>query len=206
MSMELGVQIAMGLSIAACAGLRAFLPLLAVGLLSHMGYLQLNPAFSFLARTDALIVFGVATVLEILADKVVAVDHALDGISTFIRPVAGTLLAGSLLNHLDPLPAAALGIIVGGGPSLTVHAGKSVARYKASLLTPFHGGLGNMAISVVEDIISTFGIWIAVIAPIFAAVLGIMLLALAVWVLMRFAGVIRRAFGRDREPAPVPHI
>ena len=192
--MDTAIQIAMGLSIAACAGMRAFLPLLVVGLLSHLGYLHLNPAFDFLGRTDALVVFGVATVVEILADKVIALDHLLDSISTVIRPVAGTVLAGSLLNHLDPLPAAALGLIVGGGPSLTVHAAKTVARYKSSVLTPFHGGLGNTALSVAEDLVSTFGIWFAVVAPIAAAALGVLLLVVAVLVLKRFAGVVRRAF------------
>lgn len=192
MSMELGIQIAMGLSIAACAGLRAFLPLLVVGLLGRSGYLELNPAFAFLGRTDALIVFGLATLVELLADKVVVVDHFLDGIATFIRPVAGTILAGSLLTHLDPLPAVSLALVVGGTPALTVHAGKSIARYKASLLTPLHGGLGNTALSVGEDALSGLGLWLAVVAPVFAALFALVLLGFAVWLLVHFAGVWRR--------------
>lgn len=192
MSMELVVQIAMGLSIAACAGLRAFLPLLVVGLLGHNGYLQLNPAFAFLARTDALIVFGLATVVELLADKVVVVDHFLDGLATFARPVAGTLLAGSLLTHLDPLPAAALALVVGGAPAFTVHAGKAVARAKASMLAPLHGGFGNTLLSLGEDAVSGFGIGLAILAPLVAAVLSLALIGFAVWLLVHFAGVWRR--------------
>lgn len=192
MSMELVIQIAMGLSIAACAGLRAFLPLLVVGLLGRSGYLELNPAFAFLARTDALIVFGLATVVELLADKVVVVDHFLDGMATFARPIAGTLLAGSLLTHLDPLPASALALVVGGAPAFTVHAGKAVARAKASLLAPLHGGLGNTLLSLGEDAVSGLGIWLALIAPIIAALLSLGLLGLAVWLLVHFASVWRR--------------
>jgi len=192
MSMELVIQIAMGLSLAACAGLRAFLPLLVVGLLGRSGYLELNPAFAFLSRTDALIVFGLATLVELLADKVMVVDHFLDGLSTFVRPVAGTLLAGSLLTQLDPLPAAALAIVVGGAPALTVHAGKSVARAKASLLTPLHGGLGNTALSIGEDAVSGLGLWLAIVAPIFAALLALALVGFAVWLLVHFASVWRR--------------
>lgn len=196
--MELAIQIAMGLSIAACAGLRAFLPLLVVGLLGRNGYLELNPAFAFLARTDALIVFGLATVVELLADKVVAVDHFLDGIATFLRPVAGTVLAGSLLTHLDPLPAATLALVVGGAPALTVHAGKAVARYKASMLVPLHGGLGNTLLSLGEDALSGFGIWLALIAPIVAALLSLALMGLAVWLLIHFATIWRRWLSHRR--------
>jgi hypothetical protein len=192
MSMELVIQIAMGLSIAACAGLRAFLPLLVVGLLGRSGYLELNPTFAFLTRTDALIVFGLATVVELLADKVVVVDHFLDGMATFARPIAGTVLAGSLLTHLDPLPAAALALVVGGAPAFTVHAGKAVARAKASLLAPLHGGLGNTLLSLGEDAVSGLGIWLALIAPIVAAGLSLALFGLAVWLLVHFAGVWRR--------------
>lgn len=196
--MDLAIQIAMGLSIAACAGLRAFLPLLVVGLLGRNGYLELNPAFAFLARTDALIVFGLATVVELLADKVVAVDHFLDGIATFLRPVAGTLLAGSLLTHLDPLPAATLALVVGGAPALTVHAGKAVARYKASMLVPLHGGLGNTLLSLGEDALSGFGIWLALIAPIVAALLSLALMGLAVWLLIHFATIWKRWLSHRR--------
>lgn len=196
--MDLAIQIAMGLSIAACAGLRAFLPLLVVGLLGRNGYLELNPAFAFLARTDALIVFGLATVVELLADKVVAVDHFLDGIATFLRPVAGTLLAGSLLTHLDPLPAATLALVVGGAPALTVHAGKAVARYKASMLVPLHGGLGNTLLSLGEDALSGFGIWLALIAPIVAALLSLALMGLAVWRLIHFATIWKRWLSHRR--------
>lgn len=190
--MELAIQIAMGLSIAACAGLRAFLPLLVVGLLGRSGYLELNPAFAFLSRTDALLVFGLAAVIELLADKVVVVDHFLDGMATFVRPVAGTVLAGSLFTHLDPLPAATLALVVGGAPAFTVHAGKAVARYKASLLTPIHGGVGNTLLSVGEDAVSGLGLWLALVAPVVAVVLALALVGFAGWLLVHFASVWRR--------------
>lgn len=198
--MELAIQIAMGLSIAACAGLRAFLPLLVVGLLGRSGYLELNPAFEFLSRTDALLVFGLASVVELLADKVVVVDHCLDALSTVVRPVAGAVLAGSLFTHLDPLPAATLALVVGGAPALTVHAGKAIARCKASLLSPLHGGVGNTLLSFGEDVASGLGLGLAVVAPLLAACLALALVGFALWLLTHCGGGCRRWLA-DRRAA-----
>lgn len=73
----LAVQPMMGISLVACAGLRAWQPILAIGLLARGGYAQLRPSFPFLTRDDALTVFGVAAVLEFLGDKFIVIDYFL---------------------------------------------------------------------------------------------------------------------------------
>src|SRR5260370_29156907 len=94
----------LGVALAACAGLRAFLPLLLAGILARMGWLDLGPSFQFLASNRALVVFGVASLVEILGDKIPAVDHALDALGTPLRPAAAALLSSSLLGHVSPPP------------------------------------------------------------------------------------------------------
>ena len=47
----------------ACAGLRAWLPLLLASLLARAGWLDLGPSFQFLASNKALLLFAVATVV-----------------------------------------------------------------------------------------------------------------------------------------------
>jgi uncharacterized protein DUF4126 len=204
--METVIQLLMGTSLAACAGLRAWLPMLVVGLLARANYVHLGPAFDFLERTDALVIFGVATVVELLADKVIAVDHFLDGISTFVRPAVGTVLAASMLAKVDPVAATVLGLIVGGGTAFTVHAGKTVARYKCSALSMFHGGTGNAALSFIEDFASGFGVLLAAFAPIFAFILAIAVLAAAVWLLRKGAEYCRKGllFIRQRRESIEP--
>ena len=86
-------SISLAIGLAACAGLRAWLPLLLVGGLARAGVLSLGTSFGFLASNRALILFGVATAIEIVGDKVPAVDHALDMLSTVLRPAAGSLIA-----------------------------------------------------------------------------------------------------------------
>lgn len=134
--MDVALQLMTGVSLAACAGLRAWLPLFVTGLLGRAGVLPLDATFDLLTRTDALVIFGVATVLEVLGDKVVVVDHFLDAAGTFLRPVAGTVLAASVLTHLDPALSLALGLIVGGGTALTVHSGKAALRATGTTTAP----------------------------------------------------------------------
>ena len=126
---------------------------------------------SFIARDDVLIILGVATVIEILGDKFVVVDHFLDAIGTVARPAAGTLVASAMLARLDPAAALVLGLIVGGGTALTVHASKSVLRAKCTALLPFHGGVGNAAVSSAEDCLTIGGIFCIIHAPLVSFVI-----------------------------------
>src|SRR4029078_7498553 len=112
---DLALCLALGIALAACAGLRAWLPLLMAGVAARLGWLELGPSFSFLARDLALLFFGLSSVLEIAADKVPPLDHLLDVVSTVLRPAAGSLLAASVLWPVHhPMAAAWLGSCVGG--------------------------------------------------------------------------------------------
>lgn len=160
-------SLAMGIGLAACAGIRAWLPLLMAGGLARWGIIELGPSFQFIAGNRALILFGVATVIEILADKVPAVDHALDSISTVLRPAAGSLLAASVLWQVsDPLTALALGVAVGAPTSLVPHAAKSLLRAAS---TTFTGGLANPLISILEDLMTVALFVLTVLVPVVVA-------------------------------------
>lgn len=160
-------SLAMGIGLAACAGIRAWLPLLMAGGLARWGIIELGPSFQFIAGNRALILFGVATVIEILADKVPAVDHALDSVSTVLRPAAGSLLAASVLWQVsDPLTALALGVAVGAPTSLVPHAAKSLLRAAS---TTFTGGLANPFISILEDLMTVALFVLTVLVPVVVA-------------------------------------
>ena len=161
---ELLPSVGLAIALAACAGIRAWLPLLLAGGLARSGFLKLGDSFSFLGSDKALILFGLATVLEIAADKVPALDHALDTLSTVLRPAAGALLAASVIGRFaDPLTALALGVAVGAPASLVPHAAKSTLRVVSSTLT---AGLANPVISVIEDLLAVVMFVLAVLVPI----------------------------------------
>ncbi len=184
-------SLALGIALAACAGIRAWLPLLLAGGAARFGILQLGDSFAFLGSNKALALFAVATVVEIAADKIPAVDHALDSVSTVLRPAAGALLAASVMWKVsDPLAALALGVAVGAPSALVPHAAKSVLRGGSSALT---GGLANPFLSLIEDVLAFALFFLSVVVPIVVA-LG--LLALAFFVIRRL-----RARARARAAA-----
>jgi hypothetical protein len=181
-------QLAMGFALAATVGLRAFLPLLAAGLLARFGYVDLGHSFEWMAKTPALIVFGSAVVFEVLADKVPGLDHALHAVETFVKPVAGTLVAASLFTNLDPMMAVILGLIGGGTIAGMVHVAKGTTRVASTAMT---GGLANPALSLFDDVLAIGGIILAVLAPIIAAII----------VLVLVVGGLRLLLKRRRAPA-----
>ena len=67
----------MGLALAATCGLRAFLPLFVVSLLSHLGHIELSDGFEWMSSTSAVAGLGAAVLLELLADKIPVVDLSL---------------------------------------------------------------------------------------------------------------------------------
>lgn len=171
------VPLASGIGIAAASGLRAFLPLLVVGVAARLGWIELQPGTAWLAGAPALIALGVATVLEILADKIPAVDHALDLVSTVTRPLAAWLGAYAVMVHW-PSPWSSLVTLGLGGGALALHLLKAKLRLGSTAATMGHG---NPFLSVVEDVTAVAILIVAVLAPL----LVLLLVALLAWALLR---------------------
>ena len=150
--MAIVVAAALGLSLAASCGLRAFLPLLVLGLAGRLGgeHLDLiqSETFAWMKSTPALIALSVAVVVEVSADKVPALDHLLDLVQGPVRTGAGMLAAAAVAGHL-PMWATVILALVAGGGALGVHAGKSALRLTSTATT---AGTANPLISIVEDI------------------------------------------------------
>jgi hypothetical protein len=176
--------LALAIALAASAGLRAWLPLLLAGGLARLGVLDLGPSFQFLASTKALVLFGAATAIEIVGDKIPAVDHALDVIGTPLRPAAGALLAASVLGTVtDPLTSLVVGTAVGAPSALMPHAVKSAVRAASTAAT---GGIANPLLSFVEDAISLVTFILAVLVPLLVvALLGATLYLASRWIRRR---------------------
>ena len=178
--------LAMAIALAASAGLRAWLPLLLAGSLARLGVLDLGPSYQVLASNEALVLFGVATAIELIGDKIPAVDHALDLIGTPLRPLAGALLAAAVLGTVtDPLTSVVLGTAVGAPSALVPHAAKSAVRAASTTMT---GGLANPVLSLIEDAISLATFLLAVLVPLLVvALLGLTLYLASRWLRHRRA-------------------
>jgi hypothetical protein len=165
---EITFALLMGFSLAATCGLRAFLPLFIIALGAKAGLIQLGDGFDWMMSYPALICFGSATVLEILGDKIPAVDHVLDSAGAFVRPVAGALAASSLIKGVDPLVAVVIGIIMGGGIAGIVQTIKGALRLLSTAIT---GGIANPVVSAAEDGATAVTAFLGLIVPYVTAAL-----------------------------------
>lgn len=146
--LEITFALLMGFSLAATCGMRAFLPLLIISIGAKAGFITLSSGFDWMMAWPVIIVFGTAAVLEILGDKIPAVDHVLDAGGTIVRPIAGAIAASSLIQGMDPLLTLVIGIIIGATIAGIVQAIKGTVR---GLSTAVTGGVANPVISIAED-------------------------------------------------------
>ncbi len=177
MDVLLGVFSAFGLS--ASAGLNAYIPLLVVGVLAHYTHLiQLKEPWNLLANPWILILLGVLLIIEMLADKIPAVNHINDAIQTFIRPAAGAIAFAAstdVIHGINPVLALACGLLVAG----SVHVVKSAAV--RPLVTATTAGAGNVPVSIAEDVTSTAVSFLSVILPAVIGILIAIVIILLLW-------------------------
>ncbi len=177
MDAVLSVFTAFGLSTS--AGLNAYVPLLVVALLARFtDLITLNPPWDALESWWVIGVLVVLLLIEILVDKVPAVDSINDAIQTFVRPVAGALLfaaSAGTISDAHPVLALICGLLVAGG----VHAAKATAR---PVITATTGGLANPVVSTLEDVVSLVVAIVAILLPL----LVLFLLLLMVFLFIRW--------------------
>ena len=180
-NLVLGLLLGLGLS--ASTGLNTFLPLLLLAAAARFDIagIELGAKFDWLTSDAAIITLIVACIVELIADKIPAVDHFLDTTGTFIRPIAGAVASASVLTGVDPMVAAILGIIVGAPTSLGMHTLKAGTRVASSAAT---FGCANPVLSIVEDILSFSLSVIAIFLP-FLVPLALALLVFALWRVMK---------------------
>ncbi len=159
-----------GLALAATAGLRLFMPFLFLGIIARYTPVPIPEMLQWTASDAGFLLLLIATLVEILADKIPAVDHVLDAGATFIKPVAGLILPVALVHDFSPAAAWTLGIVAGAPLALGVHTTKAGTRVASSATTV---GTANPLISFIEDVLAAAILVLAFIAPILALILVI---------------------------------
>ncbi|MBY0280125.1 DUF4126 domain-containing protein [Candidatus Binatia bacterium] len=178
------LSVALGLGLAAAAGFRVFVPLLALGIASRQGVLSLAPGFEWLASPPALIAFGTATAVEVLAYHVPFLDHLLDVIATPSAVVAGTLASAAVLTDLPPVVKWSVAALAGGGAAGLVQTATVLARVGS---TTFTGGLGNILFASFELFGAVGTVVLAIALPLVAFGMILLLLVAAAVVVTRVA-------------------
>ncbi len=166
--METLSAIALGIGLSASTGFRVFIPLLVAGLGSHFGILTLGESFVWMGSVPALICFGVAAVVEMLAYYIPFVDNLIDSIATPLAVGAGTLLMTSVFPVDNEWMKWVLGFVVGGGAAATIQSGSAITRLLSSKFT---AGVGNPVVSTCEGVAATGFSLLSLVVPILVAVL-----------------------------------
>ena len=181
-NMETLSAIALGIGLSASTGFRVFIPLLVAGLASHFGILTLGENFVWMGSVPALICFGVAAVVEVLAYYIPFVDNLIDSIATPLAVGAGALLMTSLFPAENEWMKWVLGFVVGGGAAATIQSGSALTRL---LSTKFTAGVGNPVVSTSEGIAATGFSLLSLVAPILVAVLLIIFIVVILRLIYR---------------------
>jgi len=134
---------------------------------------------------------AVLLVVEVVADKIPALDSVNDAIQTFVRPTAGGIVFGSgtaaqTAAVTDPGAFAQTGqwipVAIGVVTALMVSLTKSTVRPAANVAT---AGMAAPVLSTVEDIFSVGLVFAAILIPVLVLVAVVAL----VWAAMR---IVRR--------------
>ena len=177
--LSIALSVIAGLALAAAAGFRAFVPLLAAGLAIHFGGVEAARGFDWLGEPIVLVALSVATAAEIAAYYVPGVDHVLDLIGAPVAVAAGILAAAGVMVGLPEWLHWLTAIGAGGAMATAGHALNAVGRAKSGAAS---GGLGNPVYSTAELGGSVLISALALLLPVLAL---IALVALFAWALKR---------------------
>ncbi len=193
-----------GIGLATAAGLNAYIPLLALGLAGRfLDFVTLPAGWAWLSNEWVLVVLGVLLIVELVADKIPAVDSVNDWLQTIIRPASGGIVfgtgVGTETNAISD-PSAFfesnqwIPVVTGIAIALAVHLAKMAVRPVLNAMT--FGAAAPVA-STAEDIGSVALTVLAIVAPILVifALIGV------VWI---FVGVFRRAAQKKAERVATP--
>ncbi|MBC7724453.1 MAG: DUF4126 domain-containing protein [Burkholderiaceae bacterium] len=196
------LELLTGTGLAMAAGLNAYIPLLALGLVARFSdLLTLPAAWAWLENGWVMGILGVLLLIEFVADKIPAVDTVNDWIQTIVRPSAGGLAFGSgsasqTVAVTDParfLDSVGWGSVVTGVLiALAVHLAKMAVRPVLNAVT---AGIAAPVTSLLEDAASVALVVSAILVPVLV-VLAIPALVLAVVWAVRFVRRRRRAPAR----------
>lgn len=179
---DIALSLVLGIGLAAATGFRVFLPMLIVSAGAYTGHLPLTESFSWLGTSSALIMLGVATIVEILAYYIPGLDNLLDALATPAALVAGTIVSAAVMTDVPPMVKWTAAVIAGGGIAGITQGAIAMLRANSTVWT---GGLGNFIIATAELAGALVISFLALAAPVAALALVILFLWLTTRLLRR---------------------
>ena len=183
--MEVVPPVLIGIALSATCGFRVFVPLLAVNIgfralnADEASPFKLDDRFEWLGGDIALVIFLVASIIEIGGYYIPWIDNLLDTIASPAAIVAGTLITTSFIDIESWWLQWLLGLIAGGGAAGAVQAATVVTRASSTITT---GGLGNPIVASVETSGAFLGSALSILAAPFAIGVFVLLFGSGMWI------------------------
>ena len=182
--------IALTMGVAWASGINLYGTLLALGIMSNTGYIELPANLQIIGDPLVIAAAGLMYAVEFFADKMPGVDTGWDTLHTFVRIPAGALLAAGMVGDVHPAAELAAAI-VGGSIAASSHLTKTGSRI---IINTSPEPVTNWTASIVEDISVFVGIWAAIQHPYIFLTLLIIFLIITIWLLPKMWRGIKRIF------------
>jgi Domain of unknown function (DUF4126) len=185
------------LVVASCfaAGLNVYATVATLGILARTHTITLPPSLDLVTSWWVIGACVALYVIEFVADKIPAIDLVWNALQTFVRVPVAALLAYAAAGNLS-LPEQLLTSILGGGVALVAHGGKTAARIA---VTPSPEPFSNIALSLGEDAVAVFIVWLAGRHPFWAAGIAAVLMVIIFLLARTVLRAIRAVFGGARR-------
>lgn len=180
--------IALTMGVAWASGINLYATLLALGIMTNMGYVDLPPDLQVIGEPLVIAAAGLMYMVEFFADKVPGVDTGWDTLHTLVRIPAGALLAAGAVGDVSPVAEIAAAI-VGGGIAAGTHFTKAGTRV---LINGSPEPFSNWGASIGEDIAVFAGLWAALHHPVIFLVLLVAFILLMIWLLPKLFRAIKK--------------
>lgn len=187
------MEFSSALGLASSAGLNAYIPMLAYGLLArYTDFVNLPAGWTWLADPILLVILGILLAVELVADKIPAVDTVNDVIQTLIRPTSGGLMFASAFGpetvgdssiFSDPKTwgLLAVGFVV----ALAMHLLKAGSR---PIINTGTVGVGAPVASTAENVVAASLTGAAIFAPVLVLILLIAVVVPGIWFYAKLRG------------------
>jgi len=178
------------------SGLNVYATVATLGLLARAGVVSLPPSLDIVAAWWVIAASAALYLVEFVADKIPAFDLVWNALQTFVRVPVAALLAYGATTQLS-VGEQLLATAAGGLIALAAHGGKTAARVA---VTPSPEPFSNIALSLGEDALAVFIMWLATQHPFWAAGIAAVLLVLIVLVARAVVRAVRSVFqGAQRQ-------
>lgn len=189
--------------LAAFTGIRAFLPITITAIFAKFNLISIKafyniPFIDFITDDRVLAFLVIATIIEILFDKIPAVDNFLDGVYTFLKPLISFVAVYGIFYNLEPWQASIVAITFSLISNSTMMGTKNIVRLTSTATT---AGTANPFISLLEDILVSIKTSLSLIVSWLLPIIAVLSLIITVGLIIIFfkvsGKVLEKNFRKD---------